>query len=173
MDLKIFFSPIDESIFEGIQDQTSFFKNIQIFSDKQPSYKGINIAIIGLTEVDGEDETRLNSSAADEIRKKLYRLKKGFGQYKIIDLGNLRCGVDSMESQLRLKEVCATLIENEVLPVIIGGTHEFTYGQYLAYENLDKLVSLLNVDAFLDIEDDGNTVNNTNHLNKIVLKQPN
>jgi formiminoglutamase len=173
MDLKIFFSPISESVFEGISDPASFYKNIQVFAEKQPQYKGANIAIIGLTETVHEDEGHPGTSAADEIRKKLYRLKKGFGQYKIIDLGNLRCGIDTGESQLRLKEVCAILIEGDVLPVIIGGTHDFTYGQYLAYENLDKLVSLLNVDAFLDIEDDGNSVNHTNHLHKILLHEPN
>jgi formiminoglutamase len=173
MDLKIFFSPIEEAVFDEIQDQTSFFKNIQLFSEKQPSYKGANIAIIGLTEVAQQDNTKLSSHAADEIRKKLYRLKKGFGQYKVIDLGNLRCSADGNESQLRLKEVCATLIESDVLPIIIGGTHAYTYGQYLAYEDMDKLVSLLNVDAFLDIDDDGNTINNTNHLHKILLHEPN
>ena len=152
MDLKIFFSPIDESVFEGISDSTSFFKNISIFSERQPDYKGVNIALIGLQEDGGSAANLGASKAADEIRKKLYRLKKGFGQYKIIDLGNLRKGVDVTESHLRLKEVCATLIENDVLPVIIGGTHDHTYGQYLAYENLDKLVSLLNVDAFLDMK---------------------
>lgn len=174
MDLKIFFSPIDESIFEDITDPTSFFKSISIFSEKQPSFKGANIALVGLLEEGGSETNQGASKAADEIRKKLYRLKKGFGQYKIVDLGNLRQGIDVAESQLRLKEVCSTLIINDVLPIIIGGTHDHTYGQYLAYESLDKLVTLLNVDAFLDMEDDGNkSVNSKNHLNKILLHDPN
>lgn len=174
MDLKIFFSPIDESVFEDIDDPTSFFQHIRVFSEKQPAYKGANIALIGLLEDGGSEENKGASKGADEIRKKLYRLKKGFGQYKIVDLGNLRKGIDVTESQLRLKEVCATLIENDVLPVIIGGTHDHTYGQYLAYESLDKLVSLLNVDAFLDIEDDGeDATNSTNHLHKILTHEPN
>ncbi len=173
MDLKIFFSPIDEAVYEGIEDPTSFLKSISIFAEKQPAYKGANIAIIGILEDGGSETNQGASKAADEIRKKLYRLKKGFGQYKIVDLGNLCKGVDVAESQLRLQEVCAVLIENEVLPVIIGGTHDHTFGQYLAYENMDKLVSLLNVDAFLDIEDDGNTVNSKNHLHKILLHEPN
>jgi formiminoglutamase len=172
MDLKIFFSPINEAVYEGIRDPASFYKNIQIFHEKQPVYKGANIAIIGLNG-EARDNDNNRPQAADEIRKKLYRLKKGFGQYKIIDLGNLRCGIDTQESQLRLKEVCATLIENEVLPVIIGGGHEFTFGQYLAYENMDKLVSLLNVDAFFDIDDDGKSVNGKNHLHKVLLHEPN
>ena len=174
MDLKIFFSPIDESVFEGIDDSTSFFKSISVFAEKQPDYAGVNIALIGIQEDGGSPINKGAALAADEVRKKLYRLKKGFGQYKIVDLGNLRKGVDVAESHLRLKEVCATLIENDVLPIIIGGTHDHTYGQYLAYENLDKLVSLLNVDAYLDIEDDGGkVVTSQNHLHKILLHEPN
>ncbi len=174
MDLKIFFSPIDDSIFEGITDPASIFESINVFTEKQPSFKGANIALIGILEDGGSESNQGASNAADEIRKKLYRLKKGFGQYKIVDLGNLRKGINVTESQLRLKEVCSTLILNDVLPIIIGGTHDHTYGQYLAYENLDKLVSLLNVDAFLDMEDDGTgDVNSKNHLSKILLHEPN
>jgi len=174
MDLKIFFSPVEESVCEDITDLTSFFKHIDVFLEKQPNFKGANIALIGLQEEAGTDSNYGAALAADEIRKKLYRLKKGFGQYKIVDLGNLRKGVDLAESHSRLKEVCSTLIEHDVLPVVIGGTHDHTYGQYLAYENLDKLVSLLNVDAFLDIEDDGGKeANCKNHLHKILLHEPN
>lgn len=174
MDLKIFFSPIDNSIFEDITDPSSFYKSINVFSEKQPSFKGANIALVGILEDGGSESNQGASYGADEIRKKLYRLKKGFGQYKIVDLGNLRKGINVSESQLRLKEVCSTLILNDVLPIIIGGTHDHTYGQYLAYENLDKLVSLLNVDAFLDMDDDGaGDVNSKNHLSKILLHEPN
>jgi len=174
MDLKIFFSPIDDPVFEDIEDPTSFFKSIRIFSDEQPDYKGTNIALVGIEEDGGSASNSGASKAADEIRRKLYRLKKGFGPYKIVDLGNLRKGIDVSESQSRLKEVCATLIENDVLPILMGGTHDHTYSQYLAYESMDKLVSLLNVDAFLDIEDDGSkTVNSKNHLHKILLHEPN
>ena len=174
MDLKIFFSPIDESIYEDIVDPTSFFKSIKIFAEQQPDYKGMNLALVGLEEEAGSLNNEGAGKGADEIRKKLYRLKKGFGQYKIIDLGNLRKGIDIHESHSRLKEVCTTLIEHDVLPVVLGGTHDHTYGQYLSYESMDKLVSLLNVDAFLDIDDDGDTlVNSKNHLHKILLHEPN
>ncbi len=173
MDLKIFFSPINEEVYNDITDHTSFFKSIQFFGEKQPDYKGANLAIIGLC--DSHNDPEGNAKAADEIRKKLYRLKKGFGQYRIVDLGNLRKGIDVSESHMRLKEVCSILIENDVLPVVIGGSHDYTYAQYLSYESLDKLVSLLNVDAFLDLEDDpdDNEINNRNHLHKILLHEPN
>ncbi|MCK5370479.1 MAG: formiminoglutamase, partial [Cyclobacteriaceae bacterium] len=79
MDLKIFFSPIDESIYEDINDPTSFFRSISIFAEKQPDFKGANIALLGMLEDGGSDSNYGAFKAADEIRKKLYRLKKGFG----------------------------------------------------------------------------------------------
>ncbi len=173
MDLKIFFSPVDESIFGDIRDPNSFFKSISVFHENQPAFKGANIAIIGIEEERGAVGNEGVRRAANEIRKSLYRLKKGTGNYKIIDLGNLRKGINVEESHYRLKEVCSTLIENDVLPIVIGGSHDHTLGQYLAYEVLDKLVTLLNVDAFLDIEDESKETNNRNHIHKIFMHEPN
>ena len=144
-----------------------------VFNESQPISKGANIAIIGIEEERGAMDNTGVGKAANEIRKKLYRLKKGTGNYKIVNLGNLRKGVNVEESHFRLKEVCANLIENDVLPIIIGGSHDQTYGQYLAYEPLDKLVTLLNVDAFLDIEEGSKETTSKNHIHKIFMHEPN
>ena len=88
----------------------------------------------------------------DEIRRKLYHLKKGTGAYKITDLGNLKSAENLEKTYLRLKEVCETLINNKVLPIILGGSHDLDYGQFLAYQDDEKLISVLNVDAMLDME---------------------
>ena len=94
---------------------------------------------------------KTSATAANAIRRKLYSLKRGHGSYKIIDLGDLMNGVSAEETQLRLKEVCHFLLDKNTLPVIIGGSHDLDLGQYMAYEGLDKLVSVLNVDAFFDL----------------------
>ncbi len=172
MNLKIFFSSIPEYTYEGISTPGSFYKNISIFSEMQPDYKGMSIAIIGLP--DRADPSEDNPyHAANEIRKKLYQLKKGFGNYRIVDLGNLRAGIDKDETQMRLKEVCNMLIEQDILPIVIGGSHDYTYGQYMAYEPMEKLVSVLCVDAFLDISDDKSKVSENNHIHKMLMHEPN
>lgn len=173
MDLKIFFNPVKEEVYSGINDPHSFYKSIHIFSEKQPDYKGANIAIVGVEDVSGGLNNEGAKQGADEIRKKLYRLKKGSGSYKIVDLGNIGNGINTEETHLRLREVCALLIEKNVLPVIIGGTHDHTFGQYLAYEGMEKLVSLLNVDAFLDLESEGGKINHKNHLHKLMMYENN
>jgi formiminoglutamase len=172
MDLTIFFSPIEESVYENINSPTSFFKSIGAFTDKMPAYKDAHMALIGIKE-DRGSQMPGSAQAPDEIRKKLYNLKRGTGTYKIVDLGNLNPGHDLSETQVRISEVCRMLLESNVLPVLIGGSHDLDYGQYTAYETLDKLVSLLNVDAFLDLDEKKETASNTNHIHKILLHEPN
>lgn len=173
MDLKIFFSPIKEEVYSGIKDPHSFYKSIHIFAEIQPDYKGANIALIGIEDARGGADNQGAEKGADEIRKKLYRLKKGSGAYKIVDLGNLNPGVDAEETHFRIREVCAILIEKDILPVLIGATHDHTFGQYLAYEGMEKLVSLLNIDAFLDLDDDVKEINHKNHLHKLMMYENN
>lgn len=173
MDLTILFSPIDESVYANISSTTSFFKSIRIFSDKMPDYKDAHMAIVGIKEERGNLGNVGAAQAADEIRKKLYNLKRGNGSYKIVDLGNLNIGHDLNETYTRVSEVCRILLEGNVLPILIGGTHDLDYGQYCGYETLEKLVSFLNVDAFLDLEDQESSPENRKHIHKVLLHEPN
>ncbi|MTI21802.1 formiminoglutamase [Fulvivirga sp. RKSG066] len=173
MDLKIFFSPLDADIFSHIKHSNSFYKSIKVNTEAMPDYEGADIAIIGIEEERGTVSNKGTGKGAMEIRKKLYQLKKGYGSYKIIDLGTLRNGIDLDETYGRLSEVCHILIENNVLPVVIGGSHDLSYGQYTAYENMDKLITLLNVDAYLDMEEGVSQPAHEQHIHKILLHEPN
>lgn len=173
MDLTILFSPVDETLYENLSSSSSFFKNISVFGDKMPEYKNAHIALFGVKEERGTTQNAGTASAPDEIRKKLYSLKRGTGAYRIVDLGNLNIGHDLEETYVRISEVCRILLENNVLPVILGGTHDLDYGQYVAYESLEKLVSLVNVDACLDLEDKNESGANQQHVHKILLHEPN
>ncbi|MFD1000646.1 formimidoylglutamase [Ohtaekwangia kribbensis] len=172
MDLTIFFSPVSESLYADITSASSFFKNISIYGDKMPDYKGAHVAIIGIGEERGSQLNKGTASAPDVVRRKLYTLKRGTGAYRIVDLGNLKPGHDLEETYTRISEVCRMLLESNVLPILIGGSHDLDYGQYCGYETLDKLVSLLNVDAFLDLEDKEQGPSNQ-HIHRILLHEPN
>lgn len=173
MDLTILFSPVDESIYHDISSPTSFYKNIRVFADKMPDFRDANIAIFGVKEDRGTLSNKGAAQGPDEVRKKLYNLKRGTGSYKIVDLGNLNAGIDLDETYVRVSEVCRMLLEKNVLPVIIGGTHDLDYGQYCSYETLEKLVSFLNVDALLDLEDKKEAGPSRQHVHKVLLHEPN
>jgi formiminoglutamase len=173
MDLTILFSPLDESIHADISSPHSFFKNIKAFTERMPAYRGAHIAFLGVKEDRGTDRNAGAGNGPDEIRRKLYRLKKGTGLYNIVDLGNLNPGIDLDETYVRVSEVCRILLENNVLPIILGGTHDVAYGQYKGYQDLEKLVSLLNVDAFLDLEEGREVAPSRQHVHKTLLHEPN
>jgi formiminoglutamase len=173
MDLTIFFSPIDDAVHADATSQSCFFRNIKSFTEKMPDYHGAHMAIFGVKEERGTHNNFGSNKGPDEIRKKLYQLKKGTGVYNIVDLGNLNTGIDLEETYVRVSEICRMLLEANVLPVIIGGTHDVDYGQYRGYQDLEKLVSLLNVDAFLDLEDVRESLPARQHIHKILLHEPN
>ncbi|MEQ1586977.1 MAG: formimidoylglutamase [Cyclobacteriaceae bacterium] len=173
MDLTILFSPLEESIYNKSFSANSLLKNIKIYGDKMPDFKGVDIAIFGVREERGTTTNHGCNKGPDEIRKKLYNLKKGNGAYRIVDLGNLNAGIDLDETYVRISEVCRILLENNVMPLILGGTHDLDYGQYRGYEEMEKLISLLNIDAFLDLDDNKESAPAYQHIHKILLHEPN
>lgn len=173
MDFTLFFTPLSEQIYSAQYASSSFFKSIKIYGEKMPDHTGAQIALIGVPEERGSVENKGCKNGPDEIRKKLYHLKKGFGPYKIVDLGNLKPGIDLEETYLRISEVCRVLLEQNILPILLGGTHDLDFGQYKSYEDMEKLISLLNIDAFLDLEEGKEFSPSRQHIQKLLLYEPN
>lgn len=167
MDLKLFFNPTEVDVDDS---QGSFQSSIYINQHKMPDHDGIDIALIGLGEYRGAGIDS-GYESADEIRKQLYALKKGFGDYAILDLGNFRNGPQLEDTYLRLKEVCGYLMSQSIIPVLFGGSHDLDLGQYYAYEGTQKLVSVLNIDNQLDFEDNEPEINS--HIGSIIKHDPN
>jgi len=171
MNLSLFFDPISDHLIRKPHVHNSFFMHINYYGEIFPDLKGAQIALIGLTEVRGKEDGHSMEEAASTIREKLYSLKKGQSHYKVVDLGNLRSGVDLRETNIRIRTLGEYLMKQQILPIYIGGSHDLDYGQYLSYEGMKKLVSMLTVDAKIDMEDEGEP--NEVHSQEIILHQPN
>ena len=177
MNLSIFFQPVDPELYQTIEAHNSFFRSITAYTDTFPDYETADIALVGITENRGTDNNPGVDEAADAVRKALYSLKKGTGAYDIVDLGNLVNGHSLEETYTRVREVCSMLMAHNTFPLLIGGSHDLDYGQYLAYENLDRLVNLVSVDAYIDIQthreqhDEGSQ--SRNHLHYILTHEKN
>ena len=105
MDLKIFFSSVDDGIAAGITSHNSFYRSIEVNEGNMPEYKSADMVLIGLEENRGTSTNPGVSKGANAVREKLYRLQKGTGAYKIVDLGNLRNGVDLEETYKRIRKI--------------------------------------------------------------------
>ena len=173
MDFTLFFDTLDETIFEGISGTDTWYEHVQVHTQSPIDWEGKHLAIVGVTEDRGSKTNQGVAQAANEIRKRLYRLKKGKGQYQIVDLGNLRNGIDLEDTYLRLREVCEFLLQQQVFPIILGGSHDLTLGQYLAYEKLDKIVSVVNIDACIDMDQAQENDMSAYHIHRLLTHKPN
>lgn len=168
MNLKLFFKA--PAIVEGLH-QSDLGNSIKSLTDSSLEIEKMDIALIGLTEERGTQVNIGVSEAADHIREKLYRLKRSGSQLKLVDLGNLQNGANYEDTIDRLREVCEHLMAVKVIPIIMGGTHDLCMGQYLAYENHEDLISVLNVDACMDVEVQGDQ--NETFLSRLITHKPN
>src|SRR5690606_1014412 len=139
-------------------------------------HQDYDIALIGVAEDRNAINNAGTSLAADHFREKFYALNEGNYTTKIVDIGNIKAGAQVSDTYSALKTVVAELIRKNILPVIIGGGQDLTYGQFMAYEELEQKVDLLVVDPQFDLDEDAEDTGDTtsqSYLNRIFLHEPN
>ncbi len=173
MELKIFFDKVDEQLYANIHDESSFFHHLVVHNENFPNWENAKIVLVGLSEERGNLINEGAANAANAVRKSLYRLKKNAINAKIVDLGNVRNGITKEDTQQRIKELCEMFIENGCFVILLGGTHDLSYGQFLSYEKQDKLCSVVTVDAVIDLFAETTEVVAQNHLHHMLTHDPN
>ena len=180
MVLQLFFEELHHFEFQksarNCHDQRDIlYDQISIHKDLFPNWQTADVVIFGVEEYrNSEKEISISEvpNFTNSIRQELYNLSFFSKDVHIADLGNLRLGNTLEDTLQRLAEVCEILINNNTLPVIIGGNHGLDYGQFRAYQNLEKFISVLNIDAFIDLQPKGNLTPFT-HIQQILLHEPN
>ncbi|MDF1673769.1 MAG: formimidoylglutamase [Vicingaceae bacterium] len=173
MDFTDFFDPINlnEGDLSFDYKANQFANSIDFYESQDIS--SYNIAIIGV----GEERNAFNnfgcSLAPNNVRKYLYRLTSLNGPSKIIDLGNLKIGATTQDTYFALSSILEDLIKNNILPILVGGSQDLTYANFLAYKNLEQTVNLVTVDSKFDLGVPDEEINSQNFLTKIILHQPN
>lgn len=176
--LSDFLSPVDPDLIQHKGEYyTSHIRSfLSVYETDFPSLEEIDIAFIGVCD----DRLSVNnegcSMAPDKIREQLYRLNTGDFTLRMADLGNIRAGATPRDTQFALKTVVAELMKINVLPLIIGGGQELTYGQYWAYEALEQKVELVAIDSHFDLDskdEEQAMPDSSSYLNKIILHEPN
>jgi arginase family enzyme len=171
MNIQSFFQPVASFLVEKTYPENSFFSQISIHGDTFPDLKNVQIALVGLKESRGAKHSESMERGSSEIREKLYDLKRGVAPYKIADLGDLISGEQLHDTYQNIRQVGEYLMKHQILPVFFGGSHDLDYGQYLSYQKMKKLITLVTVDAKIDMEESG--PESDRHTQEIVLHQPN
>ncbi|WP_026968833.1 formimidoylglutamase [Algoriphagus terrigena] len=171
MTIQSFFDPVADFLLDKKYPENSFYRQIQVHGEKFPDLKEVHIALVGMKEKRGAKKSESIERGSAEIREKLYELKKGLIPYRIADLGDLISGDSLNDTYQNMRQVGEALMKQQILPIFFGGSHDLDYGQYLSYQKLKKLVSLVTVDSKVDMEESG--PEDDRHTQEIVLHQPN
>jgi arginase family enzyme len=132
-----------------------------------------DLVLIGVEEERGTEMNQGCGSGPDHIRKALFQLFRGTTTPKICDLGNIKAGHEIYDTYFALSEVIKSLLEKNKLPIIIGGSKDLTYANYLGYQGIRKTVNLVSIDAHLNMDNEQEQVTASNYVSKIILHQPN
>jgi len=120
---KANYQPIN--IFEGIDDDFLSSQICNFHSLKQVDWTSFDLAIIGIA--DSRNSTNKGcSEAPNAFRSFLFNLRALSKDIRIIDLGNIR-GKTIDDRYKALEEIVTELISLKVIPLILGGSQDYTF----------------------------------------------
>ncbi len=171
MNPGLFFNCLDAAQLQQLK-QSVLLPHIAVNTSNMSEYKAADIALFSVNEYRGQHPEKQAENGLFEIRKAFYGLQRFSREVRLADLGELRPGNTRLETCQRLAEVCETLLRHDTLPLVIGGSHDLDYGQFMAYQHLEKIITVLNVDARADLNSHATTPAQS-HVEEILSHQPN
>lgn len=176
-DIAHFFTPINMDDLPGHSSLKEFqFGNLfSIHSDADnfPELDNIDLAIVGVAESRNSENNDGCRLAPDAVRAYLYKLYGGSFDVRVADLGNINAGHSTEDTYFALRTTVDSLIRRNIIPIIIGGSQDLTYPQFLGYKDLEQTINVVAIDSVFDLGNPDEDICNTSYLGKIILYQPN
>lgn len=139
-------------------------------SGSLPELHNVQLALITV------NESRGNANMGEvpdfeQFRKNLYQLFPGNWTSKMADLGTIEAGDTMEDTYTAVKMLVEDLLQRNILPVIIGGSQDLTYGMYRGYDRQEQNVNLVCVDNKIDIVADVENPSET-FMTRIIMESP-
>jgi arginase family enzyme len=174
-DLADYFVPVDIADFEAryATIPQSLGNIVDIHTLEFPDWRQADLVLAGATEDRGGRGRPGAAQAPDRIRQYLYQLAAPLTSIKIADLGNFRHQEDLSELYDDIADVTEALLKAGKTFILLGGTQDITFGQYLGFEHLETMVEYVTIDSSPDILDPAEGIHHHSHNNAILTFSPN
>ena len=171
LDLNDYFNPIsiEKPEYEHLSGPAGFSHNITLNTENHPvnDIKKYRIAIIGVP--DGRNSPNSGSGKGpDLIRESLYKLARIPGKSKILDLGNMKKGITFNDTLAGLTDVLTYLFQENVFPLIIGGSSALVPAIDRALSLSKSPYTLATIDSKIDFSSEKKVPDSFNYLNSII-----
>lgn len=169
-----FFVPVRAELLDEVAGTNKLGAGIQIHTEEKafPDLEEVKIAFFGVREDRLDEEATGEPFSFEEVRKSLYGLYPGNWHLKMADLGDIEKGESVDDTFFAVQTVVAQLLKKGIIPVILGGSQDLIYSQYRAYDGVENMVNLVNIDSRFDLGDADKPLTNRSYVGKIVVNKP-
>lgn len=169
-----FFVPVSERLLDEVAASNNLRSALEIHTEGKslPDLEEVKIAIFGVLEDRLDEERTGEPFDFSEVRKTFYRLFPGNWHLKMADLGDIQKGESVDDTYFAVQTVVAQLLKKGIIPVVLGGSQDLIYSQYRAYDGVESMVNLVNIDSRFDLGDAEKAISNRSYVGKIVVNKP-
>ncbi|MEY3687370.1 MAG: hypothetical protein RIR84_211 [Bacteroidota bacterium] len=169
-----FLDPVDlpQVLEDGELKEGQIGKSIDIFQDAFPDLTHADIVIASCDELRGDGQLGSASAETDAVRKELYSLYYWHKQIKLADIGKVKTGMHVSDTYAAIKTVAKEVIQQNKIFLLIGGSHDLVLAVYEAYREMNKVIEVTGIDAYIDLSLD-NPVRSKNFLMELLTGDPN
>lgn len=172
-----FLVPVSDKVLahSELLPQQALGKNIFMHTEKDglPVFAQADVAIFGVLESRNAFEKKPEKLDLDEVRIQLYKLMMGNWNSTIIDIGDVEEGDTVEDTYFVVKEIVAGLLEENIIPIVIGLTQDITYPTYRAFDKIKDMVNLVSIDSRFDFGEDEELISSHSYMSKIITDKPN
>ncbi len=172
-----FLVPVSDKVlaFSEFLPPQSLGKNVYKHTKKKglPVFANASVAIFGVLESRNAFEKKPGKLDTDGIRIQLYRLMMGNWNTSIIDIGDVEPGETVEDTYFVVKEIVAGLLEEKIIPIIIGATQDITFPTYRAFDGIKDMVNIVSIDSRFDFGEDEELISSESYMSKIITDKPN
>ncbi|MGJ8685619.1 MAG: formimidoylglutamase [Nonlabens sp.] len=157
-----------------LQPQHSIGNVIKIHTSHTglPQLDGVQMVLIGVLENRHDENALLQIQNVDPVRKQFYELFPGNWALNIVDLGDIHPGDTVEDTYYVLKQLTSHLLIKNIIPIYLGGSQDLMYPIYRAFDDIQHMINVVNVDCRFDVGDIEAPISSRSYVGKMVTEQP-
>lgn len=145
--------------------------NHKALPDLDDALDNVDLAMFGVAEYRNAKTPHSELDNIEKIRQAFYQLYNHQAALQMLDFGNIILGETAYDTYHAVCLVVEKLLEQNIIPVIIGGSQDLTNGQFLGYLPQNKLVNVGVVDEKIDLYSSDEKIDNSTYLFEMLNNQ--
>lgn len=167
-----FFTPVKEDLLVTASGKLGSSLKIHLENKAFPDLEGVKIAFFGVLEDRLNEERNGEPFDFDGIRREFYNLYPGNWHLQMADLGDIQRGETVEDTFYAVQSAVNSCLKKGIIPVLLGGSEDLVYAQYRAYDGVEQMVNLVNIDSRFDLGDADKPISNRSYVGRIVVTKP-